>query len=219
MSAKSDYLEQKLIDLVLNKVAFTGPATYVALFTAAPSDAGGGTEVSGGSYARQLVNENASGSTPKWKLAAPSGGGYLVENLQAITYPQATANWGEILAFAIFDAPAAGNMLYRGWLSTLRYIFTAAAATDVFTAPGHTLVNGDRVILQGDALPTGVAADTVYYVRDVAGSTFKLAATQGGAAIDITADGAGEVHKLAPKTITSGDTFSFPADALDIIEK
>ncbi|MGH7339112.1 MAG: phage tail fiber protein, partial [Candidatus Rokuibacteriota bacterium] len=215
----SDYLEQKLIDLALNKVAFTGPATHVALFTAAPSDAGAGTEVTGGAYARVLVNENANASTPKWKLGAASGGGFLVENLNAIAFAQATANWGEILAFGIFDAATAGNLLYWGFLSTLSYTFTAVAATDVFTAPGHTLANGDRVILKGDALPAGVSADTVYFVVGVSGSTFQLSLTSGGAAINLTADGAGVVHKLAPKTVTANDTFSFPADSLDIVEK
>lgn len=220
MGALSDYLEQKLADLIMNKVAFTGPATHVALFTVAPTDAGGGTEVTGGSYARKLVNENA-GSSPKWKLAAASGGGYLVENLDAISFAQATASWGEILAFAIFDAATSGNMLVWGWLSSLSWLFTAAT-DDTFLAPGHTLANADRVILKaqaGSSLPTGVSADTIYHVRDVSGSTFKLAATAGGAAIDITAAGAGEVHKLDPKTITTNDTFTFPANSLDVVLK
>jgi len=52
----SDYLETKVLDHVFAGVAYTAPGThYVALFTAAPSDSGGGTEVSGGAYARQTI--------------------------------------------------------------------------------------------------------------------------------------------------------------------
>jgi hypothetical protein len=49
----SDYLEDAVLDHVFRNTALTSPTTvYVALYTATPSDAGGGTEVSGGSYAR-----------------------------------------------------------------------------------------------------------------------------------------------------------------------
>lgn len=117
MSAMSDYLEQKLLDELFNKVNFVGPATYVALFTTAPTDAGGGVEVSGGAYARQLVNENGGGS-PKWNLAVTEGGGgFLVDNLDDIVWPTATAAWGTVVAAAIFDAVTAGNMLVHGNLT------------------------------------------------------------------------------------------------------
>ncbi len=118
MSAMSDYLEQKLLDLAFNKVAFPGPATYVALFTTAPADDGtGGVEVSVGAYARQLVNENAGGS-PKWNVAVTEGGGgFLVDNLDDIVWPTATAAWGTVVAAAIFDALTVGNMLVHGNLT------------------------------------------------------------------------------------------------------
>ena len=118
MSAMSDYLEAKLLDLTFNKVAFTGPSTYVALFTTAPADDGtGGVEVSGGAYARQLVKENA-GISPKWNLAvSEGGGGFLVDNLDDIVWPAATAAWGTVVAAAIFDALTVGNMLVHGNLT------------------------------------------------------------------------------------------------------
>ncbi|MDR7537430.1 MAG: hypothetical protein QN183_13825 [Armatimonadota bacterium] len=118
MSAKTDYLEQKILDHVLNKVTLTSPTTYVALYTAAPGETGGGTEVSGGGYARQIVYENANASTPRWNLAAAeAGGGYVVDNAQDIVFPTATADWGTIVAAAILDAATAGNMLYYGSLA------------------------------------------------------------------------------------------------------
>lgn len=71
--------------------------------------------------------------------------------------------------------------------------FTAAAASDLITAYDHPHADGDVVHLSttdGD-LPAGLATDTPYYVRDTSGDTFKLAATSGGSAIDITDTGTG----------------------------
>jgi hypothetical protein len=95
----SDYYENKVIDHMLRNQAFTPPSTvYVGLYTAAPTDAGGGTEVSGGSYARQAVT-----------LAAASAG--ATQNSADITFPTATADWGTIVAAGLFDAASAGNLL------------------------------------------------------------------------------------------------------------
>jgi hypothetical protein len=99
MAEFTDFMENKIIDHMLRNQSYT-PATtvYVALFTAAPSDAGGGTEVSGGSYARQAAG-----------LSAASGG--ASSNAADITYPQATADWGTVTHCALFDALTSGNML------------------------------------------------------------------------------------------------------------
>lgn len=100
----SDYLEDALLDHVLNATAFTSPTTlYVALYTAAPSDSGGGTEVTGGSYARVSVTANTT------NFPAASGG--AAANGTAITFPTATADWGTVVAFGILDASSGGNLL------------------------------------------------------------------------------------------------------------
>jgi hypothetical protein len=99
MAEFSDFMENKIIDHMLRNQAYTPPATvYLALFTTPTSDAGGGTEVSGGSYARQAVT-----------LSAASGG--ASENSADITFPQATADWGTITHVALMDALTGGNML------------------------------------------------------------------------------------------------------------
>jgi len=113
--SKSDYLENKVLDHVLGGGDFTRPATvYIALYTVAPSDSGGGTEVSGGSYARAAVTNNST-NWPAASAGAKSNG-------TAITFATATANWGTVVAFAIFDAASAGNMLYWGDLTTSKAI-------------------------------------------------------------------------------------------------
>ncbi len=73
------------------------------------------------------------------------------------------------------------------------FTFTVDTSTDVFTATGHTYINGQRVRVSqsGGALPSPLVANTDYYVRDAATNTFKLALTSGGTAIDITTAGSG----------------------------
>lgn len=113
--SKADYLENKVLDHVLGASVYTAPATvYIALYTTAPTDAGGGVEVTGGSYARKSVTNNAT----NWPAAA----GGSKTNGTDIVFVTATASWGTIVAFAIFDAVTAGNMLYWGDLSASRVI-------------------------------------------------------------------------------------------------
>lgn len=209
MLAKSNYLENEILDHILRNSAYTPAATvYLAAYTVAPTDADSGTEVTGGSYARQAITFNA----------AASG---LVDNSGVITFPTATANWGEVVAYGIRDALTVGNLLYWGWASTLTYVFTAGT-DDVLTIPGYAPTNGDRVVVQaiGDsALPTGISADTVYYIVQASGATCKLSLTQGGSAIDLTAVGAGIVIPLNyARTIQNGDTLSIASGLLDVIE-
>ncbi len=117
MSAMSDYLEGEIIKHIFRTGSFTKPtALYVGLFTAAPSDAGGGTEVSGGGYARAQLDP---GDT-NW--SAPVSGDGHTDNLAEITFPAPTADWGVVTHFAIFDAATAGNMLFHGALTQAKTI-------------------------------------------------------------------------------------------------
>ena len=113
--SKSDYLENEILDHVLGNAAYTAPATvYIALFTVAPTDAGGGTEVTGGSYARKAVTNDVT----NWPAAASGA----KANGTDITFAEATADWGTVVAMAIFDAVTAGNMLYWGDLTVSKAI-------------------------------------------------------------------------------------------------
>jgi hypothetical protein len=110
MANISNYYENTIINHMLRAASFTPPTTiYLALYTEAPTDAGGGTEVSGGSYARQ-----------SFTLSAASGG--ATSNAADITFPTATANWGTIVAVGIFDASTSGNLLMWGNLTTSKTV-------------------------------------------------------------------------------------------------
>ena len=112
MAEFTNYLENKLLDHVLNNASFTSPTTaYVGLFTVAPTDTTSGTEVSGGSYARQVLS-----------VSTASDG--IVTSDSDITFPQATGNWGTIVALGIHDADSSGNLLMYTDLTTSKTIET-----------------------------------------------------------------------------------------------
>lgn len=111
MTALSDHAETLLLDWLMTAETVARPTLWrIALFTAPPSDAGGGTEVSGGGYARQPVTFAPA--------TAPDG---TTSNTDLVTFT-ATANWGSITHIGIFDAATAGNLLWHGPLSTARTI-------------------------------------------------------------------------------------------------
>ena len=99
----SDYLENKLLDHFLGTTAYTMPTPiYVALYTVAPNDAGGGTEVTGGSYARQTATFDA----------AASGATQNTADIDFVDMPACT-----VVAIGIHDALTSGNLLVHGTLT------------------------------------------------------------------------------------------------------
>ncbi len=114
MPGFSDYLETALLNATLRNTAYASPATvYVGLLTADPADSNVVAEVTGGAYARQAIAFGA---------PAVNGTAQRCSNSAQITFPQATAAWGNITNFGIFDAAAAGNLMYSGALSAAKTI-------------------------------------------------------------------------------------------------
>lgn len=91
-------------------VALAAWTPFVALFTVAPTDAGGGTEVTGGGYARQACGFGAPSGTPRAMANA-------AEIL--ITMPAAT-----VVAVGVFDAVSAGELKY--WVAITSKAFDAS---------------------------------------------------------------------------------------------
>jgi hypothetical protein len=126
MSAMSNYLENKLVDqLFRGQTAPTTSTLYVALFSAAPNDAGGGTEITGNNYSRVSVTSslaNWAGTQSTGSTTASSGTGGATSNNAAITFPTPSATWGTVTHFGIFDAASSGNLLFHGALSISKTI-------------------------------------------------------------------------------------------------
>jgi hypothetical protein len=121
MAALTNEAENRIQDHLKRGQPLSLPASWhVALFTSATSEAGGGTEVSGGSYARVAVARSLSawsGTQGAGTTTASSGTGGRVSNNAPIVFPAATANWGTITHVALFDAATGGTMWYQGALA------------------------------------------------------------------------------------------------------
>jgi len=127
MSSFSDYTENLVLTWLFTTSSATRPtAWYVGLFTGAPSDTGGGTEVSGNGYARVATGTmSVSGTTPT-----------TATNGSAIEFAAASGgNWGTITHAAIYDAATGGNLIAWGALTTSRTINDG----DVFRIPAGSL--------------------------------------------------------------------------------
>lgn len=126
MSSFSDYTENLVLNYLLTANSVTRPtAWYVGLFTAAPSDTGGGTEVSGNGYARKATG-----------TMTITGTATTATNAAAIEFdPASGGNWGTLTHAAIFDALTTGNMLAWAPLTISRTINDG----DVFRVPASSL--------------------------------------------------------------------------------
>ena len=126
MSSFTNHTENLVLTWLLTTGSATRPtAWYVGLFTAAPSDAGGGTEVSGSGYVRKATG-----------TITVSGTDTTATNSAAIEFAAASGgNWGTITHAAIFDAETSGNMIAWAQLTTARTINDG----DVFRIPATSL--------------------------------------------------------------------------------
>lgn len=117
------YLLRKMQDHELKTATYTPPThIYVALFTATPSKSGGGTEVSGTGYARQICDSWSASSDADVTDAS---------NSALVDWGTAGGAWGVATHFGLFDALTAGNLLRYGALETPRTIESG----DPVTAP------------------------------------------------------------------------------------
>jgi hypothetical protein len=125
-SALSDFWENEWIDNFFRARAYTAPAVLaVALYTAAPGETGGGTEVTGGAYARvdhPPLFSNWEGTGGEVTAVDSAGTGGLTQNNGIITFPVPSASWGLVTDMAILDATSGGNFLVYGTLTASKNI-------------------------------------------------------------------------------------------------
>jgi hypothetical protein len=295
-AGQSDYLAEATANFTTGQQPYpTSTSRFLALFTTAPtSDAGtGGTEVSGGSYARvQIAGQltaNAAWTTssttitlnataPAWLTALGTNGSGVnvfdnntsiltnigtvssvsgttvtltasashasngstdtlmfsafpgasassgteptvtpvnVTNGASITFPAATANWGTVVAFAIYDASSSGNMLMWDYIGNYNWLpFTCTSASPgVITVHAHGYNNNDSVVVTskfGGTLPsTGGSWSGILTVANSSTDTFT-------AGVNTTSTGDGMVRKVIQQSIPSGVTASFAASTLTL---
>lgn len=191
--------------------------THVGIATASDPGVGTnftGTEATGGSpaYARQAVTWGAAATGQK-------------SNTGSLTFDVPAGTYG---FFTLWNASTGNTNNYRGHIpfggaSAIKGFASVdtTLTNDQFFSVAHGLSDGDRLQLRGvfaEALPTGtgLAAGSLLYVVNSATNTFKLSTTSGGAAIDITAVGGGEIYwqRVVPEVFASQGQITVAAGAL-----
>lgn len=176
---------------------FAGVYGFASLHSAFPGDTGL-NEIAGGSpaYARKAITWNAAASGNLDNNGNPT-----------FDVPAATT----VAWLGLWTLATAGEFGGSAPLAGGSPVPFTAETTDIFTAEAHGYSDTNQVFLldtTGAVIPTGVTEGTIYFVRDSTTNTFKLAATSGGTAIDITAVGAGFIIKLVPETFGSQGTYA-----------
>lgn len=144
--AFTDFAENKLVDALYRGQSLGAPATwYIGLDTGTCTEAGGGTEVSGGSYARVAVSSSLAawaGTQGAGTTTASSGTSGTTSNNATAAFPAPTANWGSVVSFRLWDAASAGNAWLCQTLTIAKTINNGDAAPS-FSA-GTLTIQGDN---------------------------------------------------------------------------
>jgi hypothetical protein len=177
---------------------------YFALHTADPGDGGtqASSEVTYTGYARAAAARSGAGFTVSGKNVSPAAEVNFGKRTDAGT---ATA-----LFWSVGTAPTgAGNLLLRGGIGGAPRPFTAGT-NDTVVCPAHGLAIDDRVVFwqyEGLGLPGGIVEGTAYWVKAAPDAdSFTISATQGGAALDVTASGQGTCQRLTPLVVSQNVT-------------
>ncbi len=180
--------------------------TYASLHSGLPGNTGA-NEISGGSpaYARKAVT-----------FAAAAAGARAQTGSAAFDVPASTT----VRFVAFWDALTGGNCLsYHPVGNQAAREFITDIAADTMRVNAHGYANGDTVVICGDAVQGGLTEGTTYFVVGAATDTFQLAATSGGAAIDLTslAGSAAQVIRIIPEVFAAQGTATVSGCSVNLL--
>lgn len=122
-----------------------------------------------------------------------SGGGYAQ---QAIAFGTASGGVRTQTGSAVFSV-SAQTVRWVGYWSGTTWLFAAPAggaspknfivlpSDDTVYSPAHGWSDSQKVVIFNGTAPSGTDEGQILYVRDATTNTFKVAASDGGAAIDM----------------------------------
>lgn len=216
MTGLSNYYSQAVLANMMGKTAMPPMRqAYVAMFSAAGTDDGVGfTEFAGGGYQR-VTTAGTDWATPSGM--APS----IISNVNPLVFPLSTAIWGTAIAFGIFDALTAGNLMgwdYFGGYPWLPCTISAASPM-VITSPRHGYLNGDIVVFSneyGGSPPTFSQGSLTgpLTVTNSLTDTFQI--SNAGTIVNTTTSGDGAVRKVASQQFIANIQATFPASSLTV---
>ena len=175
--------------------------------------AGTVTEAAYSGYARTTVTWGAAGAT------TPTGGRQRA-NSAVSTFPASTSANEDQIAWGVWSASTAGTLQAIGFLDSNPPLVGTGDVSDLITTQtAHGLITDERVYVlaaPGAAIPTGLSENVAYFVlaSGLTTTAFKLSATSGGTAIDITAGGAALFMPYRAVTVANGATPSVAIGAV-----
>lgn len=218
--AKSNASANALVALMYNATAIanvadnaaTAPITVVQIAAHTADPGAGGTqstsEAAYTGYARPTPARTTGGFTC-------SNG--VVTLVADASFGACTGGSATLTHWSTGPAAGGGQIWHRGVFGSRQGPFTAIAATDAITIPGHGFAVDDRCAFyqpSGTSLPAGITEGTVYWVKTVSGNDITISTTQGGATLDITAAGDGLAYRVTPVAVSAGVTPKLAAGAI-----
>ena len=176
------------------------PITHVSLHSAFPGSTGS-NELSGSGYARVSV-----------VFSAASGGVRNLSAPAALTVGSGhTVRWAGLWNGTTFIGYSPNNGSPRE--------FQVDVLNDLVSVPAHGYADDDAVVLYGGTVPGGVTEGQIYYVIDATTDTFKLSATVGGAAIDLTSTSAPDcvISRITQSAYGGADTHTINTWGLGLV--
>ena len=136
MSGWTNGEEQDILEYWFAGTALPNTPSHIALYTVTPGETGGGTEATGGAYARVAFAKN----TTNWGSSSGADPS-TIQNAQPITFTEATASWGTVVAWGYLTGSTGGTLLAFGAISPTKKIDSGDTAE--FAAGGLVFKLGD----------------------------------------------------------------------------
>jgi hypothetical protein len=215
MTGLTDYSAQNALNYIVGKTAMpTLPTTYLALFTAVGTDGGTGfTEVSGNNYSRVATSGDwnaASGSAPS-----------TITNGSALAFSTPGGSWGTVIAWGIYDASSAGNLLAWDYLGNYPWLpaFVTSASPGVLDVKAHGYSNGDGVVFSneyGGTAPSFSQSSFAGLLTVANSTTDSFTVTNSSTGVNTSSTGSGMVRKVASQSVAANVVVTFASSALTL---
>lgn len=186
---------------------------YIGLLVTAGTDAGTGyVEVTGGSYARIATGSG------DW--AVPSGSAPVsMTNNFILNFPTASADWGTVVAWGLWDAPTSGNQGLWDYLGNFSWLpaTVSTASPGVITAKAHGIAVADTIVFTneyGGTSPTFSQSTFTGLLVVAHSATDTLDVTNSSTQVNTSSTGSGMIRKITSRTISNGDPAFFAAGAI-----
>ncbi|WP_407146250.1 hypothetical protein [Bradyrhizobium sp. ORS 86] len=153
--------------------------------------------------------------------AFPQGSGTApasTSNGAIVTFATATANWGTVVAFGLYDAASSGNLLLWDYMGNFAWMpaSVSAASPGVITAHAHGIPTGGSFVFTteyGGTAPTFSAGNYTGILTAAAAATDTLQVT----GVNTSATGNGAIRQVTQQSIPQGVTASFAASSFTIV--